>query len=100
MTPTPMMPKQIAPETAALLYKGLAALAIAAFLIAAATIFPSFQPSTAANASPLLVKADRMASAYPSCAEQNWPNLNPSCLRSAETNKTVRQVRLITTDHL
>ena len=102
MTPTSMMPKQIAPETAALINKALAALAIAAFLAAAATIFPSFQPSTAANATPAPapVKAERIATADPACAEQNWPNFNPSCLRRAESNKAVGQVRLVTTDRL
>ena len=94
--------KPIAPETAALINKGLAILAIAAFLAAAATVFPSFQPSAAANAIPIAMKADRLniATADPVCAEQNWPNFNNSCLRRAESNTAVKQVRLVTTDRL
>ena len=90
----------IAPETAALINKGLAALAIAAFLAAAATIFPSFQPSTTANAAP--VKADKLsvATANPVCADQNWPNFNPSCLKRVDTNSAVKQVRTVSTDKL
>lgn len=98
MTPMPMMSTPIAPETASLINKGLAALAIAAFLAAAATIFPSFQPSTSANAA--LVKADRFtaATANPMCAEQNWPNFNASCLR--DPSNVAVKVRHVTTDKL
>ena len=99
MTRMPMMPTPISPETAALINKGLAILAIAAFLAAAATILPSFQPSPA-NASPVLIKADRIATTDPTCAEQNWPNFNPSCLKRVDTNSAVKQVRHVTTDKL
>ena len=90
------------PRTAAVINKVLAALAIAAFAVAAITLFPSFGPSTAAKAAPIASKSDKLnvATADPTCAEQNWPNFNNSCLRRAESNTAVKQVRLVTTDKL
>ena len=89
------------PQTAAQINKGLAALAIAAFVAAGITAYPSFGPSSEANAAPLVSKSDRLnvATATPSCAEQNWPNFNPSCLRNP-SHAAVKQVRLVTTDKL
>ena len=95
MTPNNMT---IAPETASLINKALAGLAIAAFAIAATAVFPSFAPSTDANAAPALIKADKFVSAAPACAEQNWPNFDPSCLRTP--SNAVVKVRHITTDRL
>lgn len=89
------------PQTAAQINKGLAALAIAAFVAAAVTVFPSFGPGTEANAAPLSAKGDRLnvANAAPlACAEQNWPNFNASCLRTQSTSMV--KVRHITTDKL
>lgn len=88
----------IAPETASLINKALAGLAIAAFAIAATAVFPSFVPSTDANAAPALIKADKLVSAAPACAEQNWPNFDPSCLRTP--SNAVVKVRHVTTDKL
>ena len=88
----------ITPQTASRINKVLAVLAIAAFAIAAVTIFPSFGPSTAANAAPVLIKADKLASTDPACAEQNWPNFNASCLRTP-SNAAIK-VRHVTTDKL
>ena len=89
----------ITPQAASLINKVLAVLAIAAFAIAAVTMFPSFGPSTTANASPALIKADKLASAAPlACAEQNWPNFNASCLRTQSTSMV--KVRHVTTDRL
>jgi hypothetical protein len=92
----------ITPQTASIINKSLAVLAIAAFAIAAVTIFPSFGPSTSANAAPIAVKADKqnVATADLVCSEQNWPNYNNSCLRRSESNTTVKQVRLVSTDKL
>ena len=89
------------PQTAAQINKGLAALAIAAFAAAALTLFPSFGPSTEANAAPMFSKGDRLniATVAPlACAEQNWPNFNASCLRTP-SNSSIK-VRLVTTDKL
>ena len=89
------------PQTAELVNKALAALAIAVFLAAAATVLPSFGPSANANAFPA-AKADKLkvATADPACTEQNWPNLKTSCLRRTESNTAVKQVRLISADKL
>lgn len=90
------------PQTAEFINKALAALAIAAFLAAAATVLPSFGPGTNAKAMPVAAKADKLkvATADPACAEQNWPNFNPSCLKRIESNTAVKQVRLVSTDKL
>ncbi len=99
MTPTSI---SITPQTATRINKALAVLAIAAFAAAAITIFPSFGPSTAANAAPLASKGDRLnvAAAEPTCAEQNWPNLNSSCLRGSQSHLAVKPVRFVTADKL
>ncbi len=90
----------ITPQTATRINKALAVLALVAFAGAALTAFPSFGPSTEANAAPLVIKSDRLnvAAAAPSCAEQNWPNFNASCLRSP-ANSAVK-IRHVTTDKL
>ena len=95
MTPNSLT---ITPRTASLINKALAGLAIAAFAIAAVTVFPSFGPNTEANAAPVLIKADKLVLADPTCAEQNWPNYNASCLHTP--SNAVVKVRHVTTDRL
>lgn len=82
----------------------LPAIAIAAYVAAALAIFPSFtphadvtRPNAAAKADRLQVVASR-ADIEPACADQNWPNIDASCLKRAESKAAIGQVRLVTTD--
>jgi len=78
----------------------LAAVTIAAFIAAAVTILPSFAPPVAASMPPALGKSDRLPifAANPSCATQNWPNIDASCLRRTNSKAGVQQVRRVSTD--
>lgn len=80
--------------------KALAAATIAAFIAAAMTILPSFAPPVAASVPQALAKADRLpvSDANPSCAGQNWPNIDASCLRRTNSKAGIQQVRRVTAD--
>lgn len=80
--------------------KALSALAIAAFIAAAVTILPSFAPPVAASVPQPLAKADRLPvfAANTSCASQNWPNIEASCLRRTNSKVGIQPVRRVTAD--
>jgi hypothetical protein len=80
--------------------KALSAVAIAAFAAAAITILPSFAPPVEASVPQSTGKADRLPirSVKATCAGQNWPNIDVSCLRRSNSNATVQPVRVVTTD--
>ena len=82
--------------------KAFSAIAIAAFVAAALTILPGFAPQVEASVPQALAKSDRLdvRAIGRDCSEQAWPNFEASCLRSAATKTEVREVRLVTTDHL
>lgn len=80
--------------------KALSAVAIAAFAAAAVTILPSFAPPVAASVPQSLAKADRLPifAANASCAGQNWPNIDASCLRRTNSNVGIQPVRRVSAD--
>ncbi len=82
--------------------KALSAVAVAAFVAAAITILPSFAPPVEASAPQSLVlgKADRLPvrSVGATCAGQNWPNIDVSCLRHSNSKAIIQPVRVVTTD--
>lgn len=71
--------------------RALAAVTIAAFLAAAMTILPSFAPPLAVDPPQALAKADRLPvpAISPSCAAQNWPNIDASCLRRTKSGSGI-----------
>jgi len=79
--------------------KALSAAAIAAFVAAAITLLPSFAPQVEAGVAQPMLKADRLPvrALSPACAEQNWPNIDASCLRRGNS-KAIQPARLVTTD--
>jgi hypothetical protein len=82
--------------------KTLSAVAIAAFIAAALTLLPGFAPQVEASVPQALAKADRL-DVHPvgrDCSQENWPNFEASCLRSAGSKVAVRQVRLVTADRV
>ncbi len=80
--------------------RALAAVAVATFVAAAITIFPSFTPSATADMPQALAKADRLpiAATNPSCTAQNWPNIDEACLRRTNSRLGVQPVRRVSTD--
>lgn len=80
--------------------KAFSAMAIAAFAAAAVTVLPSFAPSVEAGVPRALAKADRLPirALNRACAEQHWPNIEPACLRQADTKASVAPVRMVSTD--
>lgn len=80
--------------------KALTAGAVAAFISAATTILPSFAPPVEADVVRPLAKADRLPVGPPrlACAEQNWPKIDPSCLRGSDPKSPIVTVRVVTTD--
>jgi hypothetical protein len=82
--------------------KALSAVAVAALVAAALTVLPGFAPQVAASTPQVLAKGDRL-DYHPvgrDCSQQAWPNFEASCLRSAVTRASVREVRLVTTDRI
>ena len=81
--------------------KALSAVAVAAFIAAALTILPGFAPQVSASTPVALAKGDRLdiRPAGTTCSQQTWPNIEASCLRTAGSKTTVREVRLVTADH-
>ncbi len=80
--------------------KTLSAIAVAACVAAALAILPGFAPQVEASVPRPLAKADRLdiRTASHDCAQQNWPNFDASCLRSAGSRAAVRTARLVTAD--
>lgn len=86
--------------------RALAAATIAAFIAAAVTVLPSFAPPVAADIPQALAKADRLpipATGH-SCATQNWPNIDASCLRRTNSRSGIKSgiqpARRVTTDRV
>lgn len=82
--------------------KALSAVAVAALIAAALTLLPGFAPQVAASTPQAQAKGDRL-DYHPvgrDCSQQAWPNFEASCLRSAVTRASVREVRLVTTDRI
>lgn len=80
--------------------KAVPAFAVAAFMATAITLLPSFAPQVEAGVPHALAKSDRLpvTKIDPACADQNWPNIDVSCLKRANADASVKQVRLVTTD--
>ena len=80
--------------------KTLSAIAIAACVAAALAILPGFAPQVEASVPRPLAKADRLdiRPVGHDCAQQNWPNIEASCLRIAGSRTAVRVARLVTAD--
>lgn len=80
--------------------KALSAIAVAAFIAAALTVLPGFAPQVEASTPQPLAKADRL-DIHPvgkDCSQQAWPNFDASCLHTAGSKQSVREVRLVTAD--
>jgi hypothetical protein len=80
--------------------KTLSAVAAAACVAAALAILPGFAPQVEASVPRPLAKADRLdvRTISHDCAQQNWPNLDASCLHNAGSRAAVRTARLVTAD--
>jgi hypothetical protein len=80
--------------------KTFSAIAVAACVAAAFTILPGFAPQVEASVPRTLAKADRLdiRPINHDCAQQNWPKLDASCLRTAGSGAPVRVARLVTAD--
>jgi hypothetical protein len=79
--------------------KAISAIAAAAFIAAALTVLPGFAPEVAASVPQALVKGDRLEiRTAKDCSQQSWPNFEASCLRTAGSQSTVKEVRLVTAD--
>ena len=81
--------------------KALSAVAVAAFIAAALTILPGFDPEVSASTPVPLAKADRVE-IHPvgtTCSQRAWPNFETSCLRAAGSKTVVREARLVTPEH-
>jgi hypothetical protein len=79
--------------------KALSAVVIAAVVAGGLTLLPAFTPQVEASVPQVLAKSDRL-DIHPGCAQQSWPNLDPSCLRTAGNDGSVRQVRVVSVDHV
>lgn len=79
--------------------KSLTAFAIFALLGASVIALPGFAPRVEAGETAPMAKGDRLdiRPVASNCAQQNWPNLDASCLRHSESGLVVREVRLVTT---
>lgn len=80
--------------------KALTAVTIAAFAAFAITILPSFSPPVEASVPQPLAKTDRLPlrALSAACAEQNWPNINASCLRGGYSAGQITPARVVTAD--
>ena len=77
----------------------LPAIAIAAYMVAAVALLPSFTPRTseAAPAKADQVQVAGFVSLDGGCASQNWPNIDAACLKYASRDD-IKPVRVVTTD--
>jgi hypothetical protein len=76
--------------------KTISAIAIAACVAAGLAVLPEVEASVPRP----LAKADRL-DIHPighDCSQQTWPKIEASCLRTAGTQKAVREARLVTSD--
>jgi hypothetical protein len=78
--------------------RALYAIVVAAIVAGAVALVPAFTSQVEASVPAALAKGDRL-DIHPSCAQQSWPNIDASCLRSADDGMSVRQVRVISMDH-
>lgn len=80
--------------------RAIPAFAITAFAAVAITLLPSFAPQVEAGVPHAMAKADKLkvVKMEGACAEQNWPNIDVSCLKGARAESPIKQVRLVTTD--
>jgi len=80
--------------------KAISAIAVAAFVAAALSILPGFDPQVEASVPQALAKGDRLDihTVGRNCSEQAWPNFEASCLRVAGSRIMIRQARLVTAD--
>jgi hypothetical protein len=77
--------------------KALSVVAVVAWVAAALALLPTFAPEVEASVVPPLPKADRLdiRPIGRDCSQQTWPNFEASCLRTANTRTSVREVRLV-----
>jgi hypothetical protein len=85
-------------EQGTVMIKALSAVAFAAAVAGAVALLPAFTPQVEASVPAALAKGDRL-DIHQGCAEQSWPNLDASCLRTAGNDGSVRQVRVVSVDH-
>ena len=80
--------------------KALAAVAMAASIAAALTLLPGFALQVEASVPQALAKGNRLDIRHVGgdCSQRAWPNFEAACLRAAGTWRTVRDVRVISTD--
>ena len=79
--------------------KALSAVAVAAIVAAGLTFLPAFAPQVEASVPHALAKGDRL-DVHRDCAQQAWPNLDASCLRTAGNKGAVQQARVVTSDRI
>jgi hypothetical protein len=72
------------------MWKIVSAVAAAASIAAAISLFPGFSPTVEAS-TPEITGQMRVMPSGPACSQQAWPHLQPECLNGAPT----RQVRVI-----
>jgi hypothetical protein len=74
-----------------------AALPIALLLGAAITALPAFASVAKAEDATALAKSDRLPvhAVATDCAQQVWPHIETSCLRSSEAGGRISEARLI-----
>jgi hypothetical protein len=80
--------------------KTLSAIGVVAVIAAGLAVLPGLAPEVEASVPRPLAKGDRL-DIHPNgrdCSQQNWPNIEASCLRTAGSRKAVHEVRLITAD--
>lgn len=82
--------------------KALAAVAVAACIAAALTLLPGFAPQVEASVPQALAKGGRLdiRPIGRDCSQRAWPNFEAACLRTADTWRTVRDVRAIAMDRM
>ncbi len=76
-----------------------AALPIALLLGAAIVALPAFASTAKAEDATALAKSDRLPvhAVATDCAQQVWPHIETSCLRSSEAGGRISEARLIVT---
>jgi hypothetical protein len=86
-----------------LIYKGLSAIAAAAFGAALVVALPGFSPEVEAGTPAPVVKSDRLdlRPVATSCTQQAWPYYETDCLRDrTKVTGQAHSVRLVTTDRM
>jgi hypothetical protein len=82
-------------EGGTIMIKALSVVAVVAWVATALALLPSFAPEVEARVPQPLPKADRLdiRPIGRDCSQQTWPNFEASCLRTATTRASVREVR-------